>query len=75
MVGIYAIGSESKVVGQQSQISYRGYYCTLKLHIYPWGQGEEAKEELSLSHWLLDNKRSYRMENSIHLTSNCFGYV
>lgn len=56
MVGIYAIRSEIRVVGQQSQISYRGYYCTLKLHIYPWGQGKEAEEELSLSLWPLDNK-------------------
>lgn len=44
MLGIYCIGYETKGFGQQSQFSYRDYYCRLKLHIYPWGQGEEAKE-------------------------------
>lgn len=44
MLGIYAIGCESNEYGQQSQFAYRDYYCRLKLHIYPWGQGEEVKE-------------------------------
>lgn len=59
MLGIYAIGCESNGFGQQSQFAYRDYYCRLKPHIYPWGQGEEVKEKevrLSLSYWFLGNK-------------------
>lgn len=58
MLGIYAVENESKGFEQQSQFSCRDYYNSIKLHIYPLGQGKEAKEdgETSPSLCHIDNK-------------------